>query len=382
MAKKLSGIIIFIILTSLFFFIWSKDTKAPSDTMPEISGSENAIKENAPFNAIIENLTIPWDIAFLPDNEGLIITERGGRILYQNSDKELMEIANINIKSGGEGGLLGLTLHPDFSENRFVYLYLTAPGNANQTENRVERYRFENNNTLTDKKVVISGIPGAVYHDGGRMEFGPDEKLYITTGDATNANLAQDLNSLAGKILRLNDDGGIPTDNPFKTAIYSYGHRNPQGLTWDMAGNLWSTEHGPSSPIGSDCCRDELNLIKPGANYGWPTIKGNEKAGGMESPIIHSGNSTTWAPASAAYVVSRNSIFFGGLRGETLYEAVLDGVKVKELKEHFKNEFGRIRTVRLGPDGMLHITTSNRDGRGSVHSGDDKIIRINPNSLN
>ena len=197
--------------------------------------------------------------------------------------------------------------------------------------------------------------------------------LYITTGDAGKSSLAQDKNSLAGKILRVRDDGSIPDENPFGNEVYSYGHRNPQGLTWDDDGNLWSTEHGRSGALSG---LDELNLIRPGENYGWPTIQGDEKRFDMNTPIINSGPDVTWAPASALYW--DGSIFFGGLRGETLYEAQLQNGIIVGLKSHFKKEFGRIRTVALGPDGMFYITTSNRDGRGTVRDGDDKIIRLNP----
>jgi glucose/arabinose dehydrogenase len=239
------------------------------------------------------------------------------------------------------------------------------------------RYRYEDG-SLAEDKIIISGIPGAVYHDGGRMAFGPDGMLYITTGDATTRDIAQDRASLGGKILRLRDDGSIPADNPFNTAVYSYGHRNPQGLAWDSDGRLWETEHGPTGEQGS-CCRDEINLIKPGANYGWPAVSGDGAKTGMVSPALHSGVATTWAPASAAII--KSSLFFGGLIGEALYEAVLSGERVLELKVHFKGEFGRIRTVRAGKDGMLYLTTSNTDGRGNPADGDDKIIRINPDML-
>src|SRR3989344_4118983 len=202
---------------------------------------------------------------------------------------------------------------------------------GNGTTNRIERYRFLND-ALSDKKVIISGIPGALYHDGGRMEFGADGMLYVTTGDATKEDIAQDKNSLGGKILRLNDDGSIPGDNPFPgSPVWSYGHRNPQGLAWDGAGRLWETEHGPTGE-NQECCRDEINLIEKGGNYGWPTITGAETRTGMLSPALQSGGSDTWAPASLAYY--KGSLFFGGLRGAALYEAVLDGTRVKELKKH------------------------------------------------
>ncbi|OGJ55095.1 hypothetical protein A3D11_03410 [Candidatus Peribacteria bacterium RIFCSPHIGHO2_02_FULL_49_16] len=328
---------------------------------------EQMREETPPIEVIAEDLTIPWDMAFLPSGE-LLITERPGTLLILGNERRVIPIEDVHHR--GEGGLLGVTLHPNFRENRWIYLYHTETANG-ATKNRVERYRLEDA-TLTNRTTIIDEIPGAMYHDGGRMEFGPDGLLYITTGDATQSNLAQEKYSLAGKILRVEDDGSIPNDNPFGTAVYSYGHRNPQGLTWDDEGRLWSTEHGRS---GVQTGYDELNMIEPGKNYGWPHIQGSQTAVDMTSPILQSGASDTWAPASAAY--HHGSIFFGGLRGEALYEAVLpkDGAKAI-LKTHFKNRFGRIRTVRLGPDGFLYLTTSNTDGRGTPQSGDDKIIRV------
>jgi glucose/arabinose dehydrogenase len=314
---------------------------------------------------IAEGLNIPWDIAFLPSGD-LLVTERAGTLLRIGADKKLFPINGV--RHIGEGGLLGIALHPQFPTNHWIYVYLTANEGGTVT-NRVERYRFENDE-LTDRTDILTGIPGAIYHDGGRMAFGPDGDLYITTGDATREQNAQDTNSLAGKILRISDDGSIPSDNPFDNAVYSYGHRNPQGLAWDDKEQLWSTEHGRS---GVQSGFDELNLIEKGKNYGWPVIEGSETKEGMVSPVLHSGASSTWAPASAVY--HDGSIFFGGLRGEALYEAMITG-DTPELKTHFERMYGRIRTVIIGPEGDFYITTSNRDGRGSPVKADDRIIRI------
>lgn len=337
---------------------------------------EPSNNEEAPRAAVVaQDLEIPWDIAFLKGGD-MLVTERAGRVIRINAQGEKIEIPISDVKHTGEGGLLGVVLHPNFETNHFLYLYMSAPSESGGTENRVVRYTFEDNE-LKEDRIIISGIPGAIYHDGGRLEFGPDGFLYITTGDATRGQIAQDKDSLGGKILRLKDEGSIPPGNPFNTAIYSYGHRNPQGLAWDSQGRLWETEHGPTGEQGL-CCRDEINLIEKGGNYGWPTIAGDKTQNGMHSPALHSGTDT-WAPASALYF--DGSLYFGGLLGEALYEAVLDGERVVELKKHFVGEYGRIRTVRLGPDGMFYITTSNRDGRGAPTTGDDKIIRVNPKKL-
>ncbi len=329
-----------------------------------------ADKEDGEVNIeiVAENLEIPWEVVFLP-NEELLVTERPGRLLIIGQDRTAIEVAGV--RHVGEGGLLGLTLHPDYEQNKLIYLYLTSEENG-QIVNRVERYRLENN-SLTSRKVILEGILGAPNHDGGRIEFGPDGYLYITTGDAQRTTLSQDTNSLNGKILRITDEGEIPADNPYGTAVYSYGHRNVQGITWDDSDQLWATEHGRS---GIRSGLDELNLIEKGKNYGWPEIEGDETKEGMVTPVIHSGSSETWAPAGAEFL--NESIFFVGLRGATLYQAKVDNRKVVSLIKHFEDEYGRLRAVKLGPDGNLYITTSNRDGRGTPKPGDDKIIRINP----
>ena len=321
---------------------------------------------------VATGLDIPWDIAFI--DGGMLVTERSGHVELIREDGARKEIPVAGVRERGEGGLLGIVLHPDFKQNQYVYLYMSSPSGGGTT-NRVVRYRYQDE-SLTEDRVIIDNIPGAIYHDGGRMEFGPDTLLYITTGDATEPAIAQNLDSLGGKILRLTDDGSIPSGNPFNTAVYSYGHRNPQGLAWDESGRLWSTEHGRS---GIQSGLDEINLITAGANYGWPTIEGDATKEGMQTPVRHSGSRDTWAPASLVY--HGGSLYFGGLRGEALYEAVLEGERVTEVREHFKGTYGRIRSVRMGPDGYLYLTTSNRDGRGSAGALDDRIIRIDPDSL-
>lgn len=338
----------------------------PAETKLEQGiAKKNEIKD---IEVIAENLAIPWELAFLPDGD-ILVTERLGNLKRIGKKKHVYTIEGV--RHAGEGGLLGLALHPRFTENHWIYLYFTTASN-NGLKNKVERYRLDDN-SLSEKQIIIDGIPGAPYHDGGRIAFGQDGYLYVATGDAGQSNLAQDTNSLAGKILRLKDDGQIPHDNPFSNAIYSYGHRNPQGLAWDNKGRLWATEHGRSGILSG---LDELNLIDKGKNYGWPVIQGDEKRNSMESPIIQSGAYETWAPAGLVFF--DDSLFFGGLRGESIYRAkILDDGTVT-LRSYFHQEFGRIRTVVLGPDGFLYITTSNTDGRGKPKIGDDKIIRINP----
>ncbi len=316
---------------------------------------------------IASNLTIPWEVVFLPDDT-ILVTERSGNVVRIDTSTHLVQTIP-GVKHVGEGGLLGMALHPDFKKNGWVYLYLTTSG-RNGLINQVERYKLQNN-TLTDRKIIIGNIPGSSNHDGGRIAFGPDNYLYITTGDAENPNAAQDTSTLNGKILRITDEGTIPADNPFGNAVYSYGHRNPQSLAWDNQKRLWETEHGPS---GTQTGNDEVNLIEKGKNYGWPVIRGTETHEGMVSPVIESGRSDTWAPAGMAIV--GNDIYFSGLRGEALYKAHINTDSSLTLTRLLEGKYGRLRAVTLGPDGNLYISTSNTDGRGNAREEDDKIIKM------
>lgn len=319
---------------------------------------------------VATDLDTPWAIAFLPDRS-LLVTERPGRLVHLVNDAPQAAVTVPGVHETAEGGLLGLALHPRFEQNRWLYLMLTTDGPSG-LENRVMRYRWTDSG-LEQPKVIIDGIHAAMFHDGGRIAFGPDGYLYVTTGDATDAAQAQERASLNGKILRVTDEGGLPPDNPFGTRVYSWGNRNPEGLTWDERGRLWSTEHGRS---GTGSGLDELNLIEPGNNYGWPLIQGDETRAGMVAPVLHSGPDYTWAPAGAAFW--DGSVFFGGLRGEALYEARVAGEAGPTLRVHFYGDLGRIRAVTMGPDSMLYLSTSNHDGRGRVRAGDDKILRIDP----
>lgn len=373
---KMKLIIIFFLIASFITIIFGfrkNLTKIFFTTRQSIIGTgietkdNSALKEN--LEVVAQNLNIPWEITFLPNGD-MLVTERSGRLLKIGQETRVIQEIE-GVKHIGEGGLLGMTLHPNFSVNGFVYLYSTIQ-DENGLANRVERYKFSEDK-LTERKVILEGIKGSPNHDGGRIAFGPDGFLYITTGDAEQSELAQDKNSLNGKILRIKDDGSLPPDNPFNNAVYSLGHRNPQGLAWDKNKNLWETEHGPS---GIQTGYDEVNLISKGANYGWPIIKGDQTQEGLVSPIIQSGSQDTWAPSGLAFW--NGSLFFAGLRGEALYEAKIGNDNKLSLKAHFKKEFGRLRTVVLGPDDYLYISTSNKDGRGNIKPGDDKIIKIKP----
>lgn len=355
------GIVLVALL--IFFFINRQGVEKETITPFEKSASD--------FSVIAENLEVPWEMVFLPDGRALV-TERPGRIrLIDNKVLNSTPVAVIQeVEATGEGGLLGITVHPEFSNNRYVYVYYTYRNNQGGIRNKVARFIFENN-SLSFNKDIINEIPGSNFHNGGRIKFGTDRLLYITTGDAQNPSLAQDTSSLAGKILRITDEGNIPDNNPFSNEVFSYGHRNPQGIDFDEKGNLWATEHGPSA-------RDEVNKIEIGENYGWPIITGNQEREGIISPIIQSG-SETWAPSGLVFY--NNSLYFVGLRGQALFKLNIDGPE-PEIAKYFSEEFGRLRTVVLGPDGYFYITTNNKDSRGVPRPGDDKIIRVLPDSLN
>ena len=354
------------------FYAYTKRFEPTPETSstPPTSVVQTVMKTPSSTREVVATgLDTPWTIVFLPSGE-MLVSERKGTIQVSGTAPRTIQIPGV-IETG-ESGLTGLAIHPQFESNQFLYAYFTVKTTEKQV-NRVVRYRFDGY-TITEPVTIVDDIPAGANHNGGQIAFGPDEKLYICTGDAGTSSLAQDKTSLAGKILRVNDDGSIPSDNPFGTAIYSYGHRNPQGITWDDEGRLWAMEHGRS---GVSTGYDELNLIESGQNYGWPTIQGPATQQGLRSPIAQSGSATTWAPAGIIY--KDNSLYFTGLRGQSLYEVPLTSSGQPDtIKAHFKEEYGRLRAITRGPDGAIYFSTSNKDGRGTANAGDDQIIRWVP----
>jgi glucose/arabinose dehydrogenase len=351
----------------------------------EIHSAENgAIRFRV--ETVVSGLEVPWSIVFAPDGR-MLFTERRGRVrVYENGKLRAEPLSVIgDVEQTGESGLMGLTLHPQFSANHLLYLAYAYSGEGQLV--RVVRYR-EAEGALHERKVIIENIPAAQYHAGCRLRFGPDGKLYVTTGDATERALAQRLDSLAGKTLRLNDDGTVPADNPFvgqqgaRPEIWSYGHRNSQGLDWQPGTDLmFQTEHGPSGfdgPGGGD----EVNIVERGKNYGWPIIHHTQSRAGLESPLLE--YTPAVAPASGTFYRGslfpqfRGNFFFGGLRGEVLIRVRLDGRRVVGQERLLEKQYGRIRDVAEGPDGALYFSTSNRDGRGSPAKDDDRIMRLVP----
>jgi glucose/arabinose dehydrogenase len=325
----------------------------------------------------VRGLEIPWALAFAPDGRAFV-SERPGRVrVIREGRLEPQPVLTLPVAHVGEGGLLGLALHPRFPNPPYVYVYYTYEREG--LRNRVERLREQQGRLVRDR-VILDDIPGAFVHDGGRIRFGPDGMLYVGTGDARQPSLAQDPRSLAGKILRVTAEGTVPADNPFPgSPVYSLGHRNVQGLAWHPeTRNLYATEHGPSGERGF--AHDEVNLVRPGGNYGWPDLLcGQGGRPGFLDAVACSGEDT-WAPSGAEFVTRgawRGRLLVANLRGAHLRAFVLsaDGTRV-ERQEVVLSGFGRLRDVVEGPDGAVYVLTSNRDGRGRPTETDDRILRL------
>jgi glucose/arabinose dehydrogenase len=312
---------------------------------------------------IVTGLEVPWGIAFLPDRSALIAERTTGRIVKvgPNGGRPRLVMRVPGVAAEGEGGLLGIAVSPSYASDRLVYAYFTSA-----SDNRIVRFRLGG-----PLQPILTGLEKAPVHDGGRIAFGPDGMLYAGVGDAGNTANAQDLSKRNGKILRIGPDGSIPADNPFKgSPVWSYGHRNVQGLAWDGAGRLWATEFGQNS-------FDEVNLIRKGHDYGWPTVegRGSTQGGRFVNPKV------TWptsqsSPSGAAIVGSR--LYVGALAGQRLWRIPLRATGTGRPAALLDGRYGRLRTVVRAPDGSLWISTSNRDGRGQPRSGDDRIIRLAP----
>jgi len=368
----------------LVFGLLVSSCKAEVEDKPE--NTDNPKTDTASeieFEIIAENLYVPWSIVFT-DKERMLVKERNGKLRVVRNGKlqqEPLKIFN-DISARGEEGLMGLTLDPDYLNNRHVYVSY-AYDNGEKLNVRVVRY-VDEGDKLTEEKIITDNIPAERYHAGCRIKFGPDGKLYITTGDAGEMEKVQNIKNLHGKILRINSDGTIPEDNPFTgNPVWSYGHRNPQGIDWYPGTDvLYSTEHGPSGfdgPGGGD----EVNIIVKGGNYGWPEVSHKKSKEGMISPVLEF--TPAVAPASGMFYKSgvipefRNNFFFGCLRGNAIIRVKVNDDNPSEIISHERmdlKQIGRIRDIAEGPDGSIYFSTSNRDGRGTERDGDDKIYRI------
>lgn len=340
-----------------------EDEATPRPTAPE--ESEPTPAESVDISA--ENLEAPWSIAFY-DETALVSERDSGRILEltgPDGDDEggSREIGVIDgVVARDEGGLLGIA-----ADEEHLYAYFTT-----QEDNRIERHELTGEPgalELGEAETILEGIPAANYHNGGRLAFGPDGMLYATAGDAGNVGTSQDLDSLAGKILRMTPEGAAPDDNPFSgSLVYSYGHRNPQGIGWDEDGAMYSSEFGQDT-------WDELNVIEAGENYGWPEVEGIAEDERFVDPVQQ------WEPADASpsgIAIVEESIYIANLRGERLLEVPLSSLD--ESTEYFVSEYGRLRDVAEAPDGSIWVLTNNTDGRGDPGSGDDRVVRIEPSA--
>nr|WP_256673169.1 PQQ-dependent sugar dehydrogenase [Nocardia cyriacigeorgica] len=308
---------------------------------------------------VVRGIRTPWGLDFLPDGAALVSERDTGRILRVVPGRPAEQVYQVpGVVAGGEGGLLGIAVSPRYTEDRYVYAYFTA-----ETDNRIVRFRLGE-----APQVVFDGIAKAGNHNGGRIAFGPDGMLYVGTGDAGRRAASQDPGSPNGKILRLTPDGTPAPGNPRPgSPVYSLGHRNVQGLAWDSTGRLFAAEFGQNDV-------DEINLIEPGRNYGWPEVEGAGGAGrGFTDPLV------TWSTTDASpsgIAITANTLYAAALRGERLWTVPVTATGTGAPADHFRDGYGRLRTVVVAPDGALWLTTSNTDGRGDIRTGDDRIVRF------
>jgi glucose/arabinose dehydrogenase len=329
-------------------------------TNPSVSGAAAVTVPGHEVAVIAKGLTVPWGIAFRPDGSALVTERDTAKILAVTPGGQVGQVQQIpDVRPGGEGGLLGIAVSPHYSTDKLVYVYYTAA-----SDNRIARFRLGET-----PQVIFSGLPKSGIHNGGRIAFGPDGFLYVGTGDASDSGRAQRIDYLGGKILRLTPEGKPAPGNPFgDSPVYSYGHRNVQGLAWDHSGQMYAAEFGQNR-------YDELNRIEPGKNYGWPIVEGMGSDKQYVNPVA------TWATSDASpsgLAIVGDKAYLACLRGTKLYRVGLDGKSAQVL---LNGAYGRLRAVQLAPDGSLWVSTSNRDGRGSPVAEDDRIIRLAPSAL-
>ena len=341
-------------------------SSAPTTPTPTLTGSPSPTATTAPnprlAGTVVDGIPVPWGIAFLPGGSALVGARDTGD-LYRVSKSSKQVVGTLDVRSrlteGGETGLLGLALHPEFATNRLLYAYLST-----DRDNRIVRMTFDGR--PGKPQPILTGIATSVHHNGGGLVFGPDGLLYASTGDAEDQSTPQDKKSLNGKVLRLTDTGDPAPGNPFGNEVFSYGHRNVEGIRFDERGRLWASEFG-------DKGADELNLIRRGKDYGWPYVEGSDGRGGYADPLAQ------WpvdqcSPSGIAIAAGR--AWLGALQGECVWSVVLDGPDRGKSRQHFAGQFGRLRSVATAPDGSLWVTTSTRDGRAEPRPGDDRILRI------
>jgi glucose/arabinose dehydrogenase len=333
----------------------STASPSPSASMSPQSGAPTVI------GTVAKNLAVPWGIAFLPDRTALVTERDSGRV-YRIGNGKVTRVGEVSqARSDNEAGLLGVAISPSFATDHRVFFYASTAD-----DNRVLRTTYEDGK-LGAMTPILTGIPNADHHDGGRMVFGPDKMLYVSTGEAGQPDLAQDKGSLGGKILRITQDGKAAPGNPFGTPVWSYGHRNVQGLAF-VGDQLWASEFG-------DQTWDELNKIEKGKNYGWPEQEGKGGEPTYVDPQVQWSTDDA-SPSGLAFVGGR--LWLGALNGERLWRVDVSGQRATADKAYFIGKYGRMRTVVAAPDGNLWVTTSNKDGRGSPAATDDRILLVRP----
>ncbi len=343
-------------------------TQTPSESASSTPGEEPDPGPPRLVETVASGLQTPWGIGFLPNGDA-IVTERDTRKVllvkarsYAVSELGLIDAAAPLGDQGGEAGLLGVAVSPDFADDQMLFFYVTT-----SEDNRIVKAPLRGGR-LGTTQVILDGIPNGFIHDGGRLAFGPDGYLYASTGETGQPELAQDRDSLAGKVLRITVDGDPAPGNPYGDEIWSYGHRNVQGLAFDDQDRLWASEFG-------DQTYDELNLIRPGQNYGWPQVEGRGGRSGLVDPQV------VWdtddaSPSGLAFVDGQ--LWLAALRGERLWRVDVDGTRASAPADFFIGKYGRMRTVVVTPEGQLWVTTSNQDGRGQPGPDDDRILLIDP----
>ncbi|MFF5980153.1 PQQ-dependent sugar dehydrogenase [Streptomyces olindensis] len=334
-----------------------------AEETPPAKGSVKVVR------TVAEGLDSPWGLAPLPGG-GLLVSSRDDGTIVRVDDKtgRKTEVGEVpGVSAAGEGGLLGIALSPEFASDRMLYAYFTSDG-----DNRIVRMIYDDKKPageqLAAPDTVFRGIPKGFVHNGGRIEFGPDKMLYVGTGESGETGLSQDKDSAGGKILRLTPEGEPAPGNPFPDSpVYSYGHRNVQGLAWDAKQRLFASEFGQDT-------WDELNAIKPGDNYGWPEAEGRSDDSGFHNPVDQ-WTTAEASPSGIAY--AEGSIWMAGLRGKRLWRIPLNGTEASARPQAFlEGEYGRLRTVVPAGGDRLWLVTSNTDGRGDPKDGDDRILEL------
>lgn len=351
----------------------------------KVSDAFMPVVEGVKTTVWVDNLTIPWSLRFLPNGDALV-AQRPGTIVRipsgTKTQKPYLEIAEVTHEV--DAGLMGMDLHPDFDKNGWIYVMYAYRNQQNELTSKIVRLNHRGDSAEMDK-VIFDNIPAYAIHLGGRIAFGPDNMLYIGTGDMSNPFIAQELTSLASKILRITPDGDIPSDNPFpNSVVFSYGHRVVQGFAWDPeTGAFFNSEHGPSGAEveGDVKYRDEINLVKKGGNHGWPMVVGAPQIADYQDPIA-SWNLAAVPPAGMVF--HGGDLYVASLGGQAILRLVLDrenNFEVKKIERWYsyapsRGIYGRFRDITIGPDGHLYAVTSNTDGRAPLQLNDDKIIKI------